>query len=548
MLALVRRLGSSFSSSVLGDPIDIVPAEMRAGAASGMNAASVDAPERPPARRWESTQDGLESELHALGVVAVTAAERDPKSVLRPHGRGWVLRRALLVADGFGLILAFVLTALLLDPIRLGQPRFYLLLVLGLAGWVAFGRLYGLYEPDEVWLARSTIDELPNLVALTTLAMWLGVLSVNLVHALHPRLSVAATFWILAIAAISSSRGTARTLTQHWLMREEPTLIVGAGRVGTRIARKLAARKEYGLDIVGFVDDDPLELTDDGPPWLGGTARLDQIIRAYGIERVIVAFSRLSTDAQVELSQRCLELGVRVDIVPRMYEVIGSRNQVHNLDGLPLLGLRPPRLSPTSKVLKRSLDVIGATALLTLLSPLLLFVALRIKLESPGPVLFDQERMGAGGRRFRIFKFRTMYRDADKRKREFTHLNRHTESGPTMFKIEQDPRITPFGRFLRIWSLDELPQLLNVLRGEMSLVGPRPLILDEDQHIVGYQRRRLDLTPGITGAWQVLGRSEIPFAEMLALDYLYVTNWSLWGDIKLLARTVPIVLKRRGAY
>jgi lipopolysaccharide/colanic/teichoic acid biosynthesis glycosyltransferase len=138
--------------------------------------------------------------------------------------------------------------------------------------------------------------------------------------------------------------------------------------------------------------------------------------------------------------------------------------------------------------------------------------------------------------------------DADGRKDEIAHLNKHTESGPRMFKIPDDPRVTPFGRFLRRWSLDELPQLINVLRGEMSLVGPRPLILGEDEHIRGHSRRRLSLTPGITGLWQVLGRSDIPFAEMVALDYLYVTNWSLWGDVKLMAQTVPVVLQRRGAY
>jgi lipopolysaccharide/colanic/teichoic acid biosynthesis glycosyltransferase len=156
--------------------------------------------------------------------------------------------------------------------------------------------------------------------------------------------------------------------------------------------------------------------------------------------------------------------------------------------------------------------------------------------------------MGFGGARFRILKFRTMTVDADARKDEIAHLNKHTEAGPRMFKVEADPRVTPVGRFLRRWSLDELPQLINVLRGEMSLVGPRPLILGEDENIRGHSRRRLSLTPGITGLWQVLGRSEIPFAEMVALDYLYVTNWSLWGDVKLLAQTVPVVLQRRGAY
>jgi lipopolysaccharide/colanic/teichoic acid biosynthesis glycosyltransferase len=156
--------------------------------------------------------------------------------------------------------------------------------------------------------------------------------------------------------------------------------------------------------------------------------------------------------------------------------------------------------------------------------------------------------MGAEGRRFQILKFRTMCADAEERKAELEHLNNHTEDGPRMFKIANDPRVTSFGRFLRRWSIDELPQLWNVLKGEMSLVGPRPLILAEDENVIGAGRERLRLTPGVTGLWQVLGRSDIPFREMITLDYLYVTNWSLWGDVKLLARTVPRVLQKSGAY
>jgi lipopolysaccharide/colanic/teichoic acid biosynthesis glycosyltransferase len=178
-------------------------------------------------------------------------------------------------------------------------------------------------------------------------------------------------------------------------------------------------------------------------------------------------------------------------------------------------------------------------------------VAALIKLDSRGPVFFRQVRMGGGGQRFRMFKFRTMVADAEARKAELRHLNKHTEPGsdPRMFKIPDDPRVTRVGRFLRRSSLDELPQLLNVLRGEMSLVGPRPLILEEDRHVDDWARKRLDLKPGMTGLWQVLGRSDIPFDEMVKLDYLYVTTWSLWQDFRLLFRTIPlVVLAKRGSY
>jgi exopolysaccharide biosynthesis polyprenyl glycosylphosphotransferase len=460
-----------------------------------------------------------------------------------------MLRRALVTADVVGVALALVLVQrLVVRHPQISDLWIDLLALLGLFGWVFLARVYGLYDHDEVGMARSTADDFPGLLMLATLATWLGLLAVNGLNLAAPSLRVATSFWVASIFFVSTNRAIARSLLQHRLHSLEPTVIVGAGKVGARVAEKIAARPEYGLRIVGFIDDDPLEVPADGVAYLGGTQRLEHVIRAHHVDRVIVAFSRISGDEQVAILRRCMELGVRVDIVPRGFEVIGSRTYVHDLDGLPLVGLRPAQLSRSARMLKRTMDLVVAGLALVVLSPLLAWAAWRIKASSPGPVFFRQERMGAGGRRFRIYKFRSMYIDADERKRDFDHLNKHTEAGPKMFKIPDDPRITPIGAFLRKTSLDELPQLFNVIRGEMSLVGPRPLILDEDKHIVGYARRRLNLTPGITGLWQVLGRSDIPFSEMITLDYLYVTNWSLWGDIKLLARTLPAVLRGRGAY
>jgi lipopolysaccharide/colanic/teichoic acid biosynthesis glycosyltransferase len=202
-------------------------------------------------------------------------------------------------------------------------------------------------------------------------------------------------------------------------------------------------------------------------------------------------------------------------------------------------------LSRSSAFLKRALDLIGASAGLVVLAPLLAIVALAIKLDSRGPVLFRQVRMGAGSRPFRILKFRTMAVDADARTADIAHLNKHARNGgdPRMFKIENDPRVTRAGRVLRRFSIDELPQLWNVVRSEMSLVGPRPLILEEDAHVTDWAERRLDLKPGITGMWQVLGRDGIPFEEMIKFDYLYVTSWSVGGDLRLLLRTIPIAVR-----
>jgi lipopolysaccharide/colanic/teichoic acid biosynthesis glycosyltransferase len=234
--------------------------------------------------------------------------------------------------------------------------------------------------------------------------------------------------------------------------------------------------------------------------------------------------------------------GARVSILPDVLAAVGSSVVFDDLGGMPLLGVPRFGLSRSSSYLKRAFDLAGATIGLLVLAPVTVVVALLIKLDSPGPVLFRQTRIGRGDTPFQMLKFRTMVQGADSMKREL--LNRNEASG--LFKIADDPRITRVGRFLRTTSLDEAPQLLNVLRGNMSLVGPRPLVVDEDQCITGFDRRRLHLTPGMTGRWQILGSARIPLSEMVKIDYLYVANWSLWADIKILFQTAYFVVLRRG--
>jgi lipopolysaccharide/colanic/teichoic acid biosynthesis glycosyltransferase len=225
-----------------------------------------------------------------------------------------------------------------------------------------------------------------------------------------------------------------------------------------------------------------------------------------------------------------------------LFEVVGSAVAFDNLDGLTVLGVPRFGLTRSSLIVKRGFDLLGAGLTLLAFAPIMAVIALAIRIESRGPVFFRQTRVGRDGQRFEIFKFRSMVAGAEELKPELVHLN-ETEG---LFKIAEDPRITRVGRLIRRSSLDELPQLLNVMRGEMSLVGPRPLVVDEDVQVQGLDRSRLHLTPGMTGHWQVLGSARIPMAEMVAIDYLYVANWSLWSDIKLLLRTVPHVLSRRG--
>jgi exopolysaccharide biosynthesis polyprenyl glycosylphosphotransferase len=236
---------------------------------------------------------------------------------------------------------------------------------------------------------------------------------------------------------------------------------------------------------------------------------------------------------------------VHVSIVPNFYELFASNATIEDIEGVPVVSLPPMSLSRSVRILKRTFDVVASAAGLIVLSPLLTVTALAIKLDSRGPVFFRQARHGRGGQHFRMVKFRTMVHDAERRRFEIADLNEI--SGP-IFKVKEDPRITRVGGVLRKWSIDELPQLWNVLRGDMSLVGPRPFVVHESEQIEGWASRRLETTPGITGLWQVLGRNDIPFEEMVKLDYVYVTNWSLWWDIKILCQTIPVVLARRGAY
>jgi exopolysaccharide biosynthesis polyprenyl glycosylphosphotransferase len=328
-------------------------------------------------------------------------------------------------------------------------------------------------------------------------------------------------------------------------------IIVGAGEIGQLIAHKLHKHPEYGIKLFGFVDVAPTERREDideltllGPP-----SDLPRLVSLLDIDRVIIAFSSDSHSDTLELIRSLKDHDVQIDIVPRLFEVVGPQAAIHTIEGIPLVGLPPFRLPKSSKLLKNCVDVIGASIGLSLMSPLFALLALLIKLDTPGPVFFRQVRVGKSNKVFRIYKFRTMVADADERKSEVAHLSKHLAKGgdPRMFKITDDPRITRAGKFLRRHSLDELPQLINVLKGEMSLVGPRPLILEEAHFVEAWGRARLDIKPGITGLWQVLGRSDIPFEEMVKLDYLYVTSWSFLTDFKLMLRTIPAIFTTRHA-
>jgi exopolysaccharide biosynthesis polyprenyl glycosylphosphotransferase len=469
------------------------------------------------------------------------------------HARRTLVRRALIVADVWALGFTFAIVHMILGTsakqgFTSGQEL--ILFLLSVPCWLALAGLYGLYEGDRLRADTTTLDDFWPLFHAVTVGVWLTFVVSRLTNHVHASERRLILFWFLALAILPLGRVIMRVFIRSRVAFVQRTLIVGAGLVGQEIARKIQRNPSYGLELAGFVDNDPLplhpELAD--IPVLGTTDDLSVIVRDYGIEHVMLAFTGDGHDAGLDVVRACNDLDVELDIVPRLFEVVGSKAQFHSLQGTPLLGLSPPVLSTSHRIAKRAIDILGATFGLIVLSPLLAVVAISIRLNSKGPVLFRQERIGRGQQPFTILKFRTMVADAEDRKSEVAHLNAHLSTDARMFKIPEDPRITSVGRVLRRYSIDELPQLWNVLRGQMSLVGPRPLIPHEHQYVNDWGLRRLDLTPGLTGLWQVFGRSEIPFAEMLVLDYLYVTNWTLWGDIKLVARTIPALMGRtRGA-
>jgi len=463
--------------------------------------------------------------------------------------RGWLVRRALLAADVFGLSLAFLVSVVAVgvgaSPTNhLGQVGEYALFVLALPVWVIAAKLYGLYDKDEERADHSTADDFVRVFNLVTATSWLLFVVAHATPIAKPSLSKVMVFWAVAIVAIPLARAAGRYRCRRSVHYLQNTAIVGAGDVGQGLARKLLRHPEYGLNLVGFVDSYPKEPADDIAhlALLGDLDDLPGLVELLDLERVIFAFSTDDDRDVVDQIRALSDLNVQVDIVPRFFEVVGAGMDVHSVEGVAVVGLPPFRLSRSSVLIKRTFDIAGSALGLLLLAPLFTVVALLIKLDSRGPVFFRQVRAGVDGVSFRIWKFRTMVVDADDLKDDLRHLSIHVTGDARMFKIADDPRVTRVGSMLRRLSIDELPQLLNVLTGSMSLVGPRPLILEEHRYVEDWGRRRVSLKPGITGLWQVLGRSEIPFAEMIQLDCQYVTTWSLARDLSLLFRTLPVLV------
>ena len=509
-------------------------------------------------------------------------AGRDEKPVRR---RGSFVRRVLLVCDLTALATAFFVTQIVFD-LGGAETGWYapgteaLLFLASLPGWVVLAKIYGLYSRHEERTEHSTADDAVGVFHTVTLGAWLVFIFTNLVAVADPHVGKAVTFWALAIALVLSLRVAGRGFCRRRLAHFQNTVIVGTGQIGQLVARKHLNHPEWGVDLLGFVDTDmqPMNGELEGMPLLGPPERLSEIVREYHVDRVVFAFTQDSHQESLDLVSSLKDLDVQVDIVPRLFEVVGPTVDVHTVEGMPLIGLRPLRLSRSSLFLKRSMDIAGATLGLLTLLPLLLYIALRVKLDSPGPVFYRGDRVGRNGKTFRLYKFRTMKLEhcrgeeygGDRAEEEFERIRSDPEKAAEFartHKFVDDPRVTQFGRFLRRTSLDELPQLINVVLGDLALVGPRAItcaehadlslgrLTEHDGHAESNAPRPVrayweiqDLRPGVTGYWQVTARSGTDYEERRRLDMVYVTSWSLKLDLVILSKTVRAVLGKHGAY
>jgi exopolysaccharide biosynthesis polyprenyl glycosylphosphotransferase len=431
--------------------------------------------------------------------------------------------------------------------------RYLPLLPVALAIWAAVLWSSGRYRSHRtvplLTEATAVLRSTTSAAVLFLLVVWLFRLDERLLD--DDRLSRA---WIFLFAAIAILLLLAEKLALRVSSRYvrgrglnyRTILLVGTGAAARALADSIRAHRFWGYRIAGFVADDEgtAPATIDGVPLLGRVRELPQILSRQIVDEVIFAIDRRDLDRFEDLVLSLQEQGILIRFALNFFPHTPAKVVLEELDGVPLVTFTSTPTSALALAWKRGLDLVLAALLLLLALPVVLTVAIAIKATSTGAVLFRQTRCGLNGRLFTLYKFRTMIPDAEERRAEVAHLN---ELDGPVFKAKDDPRVTRFGRLLRKFSLDELPQLWNVLKGDMSLVGPRPPIPEEVAQYERWQRRRLAMKPGLTGLWQVSGRNQVDFEQWMRLDLAYIDNWSPWLDLKILARTVPVVLSGRGA-
>ncbi len=478
--------------------------------------------------------------------------------------RGKLIQRLLLVSDSVALVIAYglMIGANALDGRPALDSENITAFALTLPLWALLASVVGLYRLYGDRVDHTFADEVLPVFMVTTVWSWFLLGMDSGLDAEETQLYGAAVLWAAAIVTVLLARGLARRLAvgQPWF--RQPVMLIGPRAEADRVLERISRHPECGLDPVLALRLDrgratlhplggdyapenvpPPEAT---PGWGPQPQHLAAWIRELGLSRVIITGDSAGLGERPAVVSALSAAGITVDEVAAEPEALLSTAVLHHLEGLPMLTIRPTSMTRGASIFKRTLDVTIASTLLLAMAPVFAYVAVRIKLDSKGPVLFRQLRGGRRGEPFELLKFRTMVVGADQMRPELRQVN--SNGAATLFKLRDDPRVTNLGGRLRRWSLDELPQLWNVLRGDMSLVGPRPLPLDEALLAEGHFAGRASVRPGLTGPWQVHGRSDIPFEQMIQLDYTYVAAWTMREDLRLLARTCGAVLRQRGAY
>lgn len=493
-------------------------------------------------------------------VVALAGALAGPST--RTERYRWAIAAVRAGLDGVLIWAAFGLAYVLRYRLELGgdvlpgdvQPfsffvgKVFLLMVAA----IAIFQLRGLYRLPR-W--TSFLDEASVIVSGATTAMGLVILD-SFLQRFYPSRLIFIYTWLATIALLLVKRLLTRYLRGLLWERGigvDRVLVVGAGPAGQRYMQHILNCPQAGYQMVGFVHDGPIEenwgiATErrvERPPYLGAPARVAELVRELEADEVVIALPPDAHEEVHRLINACREQDVAFTLVPDLFDLALDRVITHEVGGLPLISLKESRIRGWNYAVKRAMDITIATVVLAVGFIPMLLIALAIKLDSPGTVLFTQRRVGKQRRSFTVYKFRTMQQDAEEQK---AVLQQRYNVGELLFKIPDDPRRTRVGRLLRHTSLDELPQFINILLGDMSVVGPRPQVPDEVANYEEWHYQRLEVTPGLTGLWQVSGRSDLSFDEMVKLDLYYAEHWSPWLDIKLMLRTIPAVLLGRGAY
>ncbi len=475
---------------------------------------------------------------------ALRVAVRIPEAGVAPSARDRYrsLYRWMAVTDTLAITLALLVSYWSRFGVQVPEGDFLMLLMGAPVAVVGIFGAFKLYDAHRFTPAeefrRIILAVSVGLSGLITLSFWSQVS--------FSRQWMAGSWALALVLALFARR------IWHWRIGQEriagtlafPTLIVGTNDEALNLENAME-HPSFGFRALGLVSTDESAPRRNGLPVLGSIRDLRDLIRETGAECVFVAASAMSTAEMSDVAKAVRLEGVEVRVTATLPEVLASRLSVQPLGGLMALSLKPVRLTGTQAIAKRAFDLMFSTAGLLILSPVYLSVALAVRLSSPGSVLYRQPRVGQRGRPFTMLKFRTMSVGADQMVDELRE--RHSVDN-LMFKLPDDPRVTRVGGFLRRFSLDELPQLINVIRGEMSLIGPRPPLPEEVTLYEDWQFDRLEVPPGITGLWQVSGRSELSFDQCVRLDLFYIENWSLSYDLYILAKTLPVLFTRRGAY